>query len=64
MAMWISLNHETEFSEVETIFWDGFRAKFEKYFMTEFIAVNDSLESCKIIIIIIIKIKQKLKFLD
>ena len=47
MAMWFSPNHGTEFSDVETIFWDSFRAKFEDCFMVEFITVNDSLESCK-----------------
>ena len=47
MAMWFSPNHETEFSDVGTIFRDCFRAEFEDCFMAEFIVVNDSLESCK-----------------
>ena len=45
MVMWFSPNHGT-------IFRDSFRAEFEDCFMAEFIAVNDSLESCKKIKII------------
>ena len=47
MAMWFSPNHETEFSDVGTIFQDSFQAEFEDCFMDEFMAVNDSLERCK-----------------
>ena len=47
MAVWFSPNHETKFSDVETVFRDSFRVEFEDCFMTEFIAVNDNLESCK-----------------
>ena len=46
MAVWFSPNHETEFSDVKTIFRDNFSAESEDYFMIEFIAVNDSLEIC------------------
>ena len=45
MAVWFSSNHEIEFSDVGTVFWDSFRVEFEECFMAEFIAVNDSLES-------------------
>ena len=44
--MWFSPNHEIEFSDVGTVFRDSFRAKFEDYFMSKFIAVNDSLKIC------------------
>ena len=37
--------HGTEFSNVGTVFRDIFQAEFEDYFMDEFIAINDSLES-------------------
>ena len=47
MAMWFSPNRRTEFSDVETVFQDSFRAEFEDCFMAEFIAVNDSLEIVK-----------------
>ena len=43
MAVWFSPNHGTKFSDVGTVF----RAEFEDCFMAEFIAVNNSLESCK-----------------
>ena len=46
MAVWLSPNHGTEFSNVRTIFQDCFRAKFEDCFMAKFIVVNDSLEIC------------------
>ena len=46
MAVWFSLNHGIEFSDVRTVFRDSFLAKFEDYFMAEIIAVNDSLEIC------------------
>ena len=39
-------NHGTEFSDVETVFWDSFWTEFEDCFMTEIIVVNDSLEIC------------------
>ena len=45
MAVWFSLNHETDYLNVGTVFRDRFQAKFEDCFMTEFIVVNDSLES-------------------
>ena len=47
MATWFSPNHGTEFSDVETIFQNSFRAKVKDCFMAEFIVVNDSLEICK-----------------
>ena len=47
MAVWFSLNHVTEFSDIGTVFRDSFRAEFEDCFMAEFITVNDSLESHK-----------------
>ena len=46
MAVWFNPNHETEFSDVETVFRDSFRTEFKDYFMVEFIAVNDSHEIC------------------
>ena len=50
MAVWFSLNHGSEFSNVGIIFrdsfQDNFRAEFEDCFMAEFIAVNDILEIC------------------
>ena len=46
MAVWFSPNHETEFLDVGTIFWNNFRVEFEDYFVAEFIYVNDSLEIC------------------
>ena len=46
MAMWLSPNNETEFSDFGTIFRDSFRAEFEDCFMDEFIAGNDNLEIC------------------
>ena len=46
MAVWFSPNHETEFSDVGIVFRDNFRAESEDCFMAEFIAFNDSPESC------------------
>ena len=46
MAVWFSPNHGNEFLDIGTVFRDSFRAEFEDCFMTEFIAVNDSLEIC------------------
>ena len=46
MVMWFNPNHETEFSDVGTIFRDNFQDEFEDCFMAEFIAVKDSSESC------------------
>ena len=45
MTVWFNPNHETEFLDVGTVFWDGFRAKFEDCIMAEIIAVNDNLEN-------------------
>ena len=47
MAVRFNPNHGTEFSNVGTVFRDGFLAEFEKCFMAEFITVNDNLEICK-----------------
>ena len=47
MAMWFSRKHGTEFSDVETVFRESFRAKLEDCFMAEFIAVNYNLEIYK-----------------
>ena len=33
MVVWFSHNHETEFSDVGTVFQDCFQAEFEDYFM-------------------------------
>ena len=43
MVMWFSPNHVIEFFNVGTIFW----VEFKDCFMAEFIAINESLESCK-----------------
>ena len=41
-----SPNNGTEFSDIGTVFRDSFQMEFEDCFMTEFIAINDSLEIC------------------
>ena len=46
MAVWLSPNYGTEFSDVGTVFRDSLRAKFEDCVKDEFIAVNDSLKIC------------------
>ena len=46
MTVWFSPNNGTEFSDIGTVFRDSFQMEFEDCFMTEFIAVNDSLEIC------------------
>ena len=44
MALWFSPNHGTEFSDIGHCFSEQL---FEDCFMAEFIAIKDSLESCK-----------------
>ena len=47
MVVWFNPNHRTEFSDAGNVFQHRFRAKFKDCSMAEFIAINDSLESCK-----------------